>query len=314
MPESKHKNTRRSFLKELGLLTSGLALPVFPGTGWKVAKVKTTGPLHRILSCNIRVALPEDEAKGFGWNRRREVCAGIIRKQHPDIVCLQETIRVQVDDLRNYFPDFTFFGFKGPEMDRFPSGYHWIAKNVIMYSEKRYELVSAGCYWLSETPYLGGSKSWGTARARHVNWIRIRDKSSSKEFRILDTHLDHISQDARMKQTELILSESGQYTGEFPQVLGGDFNSDSENPVIRMIIAQDWKDSWSEVHGTSDPGFTYHGFLGPDKPQETGANKKIDFIFSRGNIAVKRSGIIRDSMNGLYPSDHYFISADFELT
>ena len=72
---------------------------------------------HRILCCNIRVALEEDEAKGVGWSVRRDICLKIIRDKKPDIISLQEVLKVQADDFRKAFPSFQFFGFEGPEMD-----------------------------------------------------------------------------------------------------------------------------------------------------------------------------------------------------
>src|SRR5690606_23215938 len=113
-------------------------------------------------------------------------------------------------------PDHFSFGFEGPEMDAFTEGYHGIAKNPIFFSKKRYELLSAGGFWLSETPLVAGSKSWNTARARHVNWVRLRDKKTGADFRVLNLHLDHKSQLAKEEQTKLVLKEAKQYEGDYP--------------------------------------------------------------------------------------------------
>jgi endonuclease/exonuclease/phosphatase family metal-dependent hydrolase len=40
---------------------------------------------------------------------------------------------------------------------------------------------------------------------------------------------------------------------------------------------------------------------------------KIDWIFARGATRVVGAAIIRDSRDGRFPSDHYFVSADVEL-
>ena len=127
-------------------------------------------------------------------------------------------------------------------------------------------MVSAGCYWLSEKSYLGDSKSWDIGRARHVNWLLLRDNCSMKELRVLNTHLDHVTQTAREKQADLILEESSQYLAEFPQILAGDFNADSEKKVIKTIMNRGWTDTWISIHGNKDPGFTGHGFHGVKKP------------------------------------------------
>jgi endonuclease/exonuclease/phosphatase family metal-dependent hydrolase len=306
---------RRHFLNRLGLAASlpwlaraALAAPDSP------ANAKAAS--HTILSCNIRVALPEDEAAGKGWTARRDLCLEVIRAQQPDLVCLQEVLRVQMDDLERAFPAFGSFGFEGPEMDARKVGYHGIAKNPILYSRARYELVSTGGFWLSETPHLPGSLSWDSARARHVNWVRLRDRASRRPFRVLSTHLDHVSQRAREEQIKLILAEAALYPPDFPQFLAGDFNAGVANPVLKLALDAGWTDTRTAAPGPRDDGNTTHGFLGPKYTPKTEASGKrgpIDFILTRGPVSTLEWKIIRDGRDGRYPSDHYFVAAKLAL-
>ncbi|HLR33307.1 MAG TPA: endonuclease/exonuclease/phosphatase family protein, partial [Fodinibius sp.] len=204
-------------------------------------------------------------------------------------------------------------GFAGPAMDAYQEGYHGIAKNPIMFSKKRYKLVSAGCYWLSETPLVAGSISWGSGRSRHANWVRLQNRNTQKEFRVVNTHLDHVSQHARKQQARMIVEESEQYPRYFPQLLTGDFNQDASDAVIDIIkdggwIKDDggWTDTYATIHGPEDPGNTVHLFKGPEADISKG---KVDFIFSRGQVITENANIIKDNQDGFYPSDHYFISA-----
>src|SRR5690606_17269631 len=119
-------------------------------------------------------------------------------------------------------------------------------------------LVGGGCYWLSETPLIGGSISWNSARARHANYVRLRDIETKREFRVLNLHLDHLSQEAREKQIGVVLEESQQYQADFPQVLAGDFNAGMANPVYRLVQARGWIDSYTALHGNGEPGYTVH--------------------------------------------------------
>ena len=129
---------RRHFLKHLGLATS------LPWLG-RVAHAAPEAPAdaratsHTILTCNIRVPLPEDEAAGNGWKARRGLCMDVIRAQQPDVICLQEVLREQMEDLERGFPDFAGYGFEGPEMDARKIGYQGIAKNPIFYSKPPYQ-------------------------------------------------------------------------------------------------------------------------------------------------------------------------------
>lgn len=304
---------RRRFLQKFGIVA---ASPFIAKTAkaFGDTDLPLTSLRHRVLSCNIRVALAIDDAKGLGWKDRKKACLQIIKAQKPDIISLQEVFYVQADDFRDYFDDYQLFGFEGPEMDGHDhDNYFGIAKNPILYSKSRYDLVAAGTYWLSETPLIGGSKSWNTARARHANWLRLKDKRTKKEFRLINLHLDHKDQTAREKQIETVMEESAQYLPDFPQVLTGDFNVKISNPVFVIIHDHLWTDTYPAVHRALSPGYTYHNFQG-EKYAKGKADGKIDFIFSKGNVKPVGAGIIKDALNGQYPSDHYFVSADIDLS
>jgi endonuclease/exonuclease/phosphatase family metal-dependent hydrolase len=302
-------SSRRRFLKGLGATA---LLPLLPSFAEGQHYPRRDASRHRVLCCNIRVALPEDEAKGVGWPQRRALCLEVIGRQQPDIICLQEVLKAQAEDFKKAFPRYQLLGFDGPEMDAHPEGYHGIAKNPILFHTRRYELVAAGGYWLSETPLVAGSLSWDTARARHVNWVRLKDRQSHREFRVLNLHLDHVSAAAKVKGAALVAEESSQYLVAFPQILAGDFNSRAGSPVFETLKAGGWRDSYAAVHGDADPGYTAHEFHGADYPK--GATKgKIDFILCKGPVKPLASTILKDQVKGRYPSDHYFLSADLQL-
>jgi len=87
---------RRRLLKGLGAVA---LTPFLPAAGMAAADrafTKGNGN-HKVLTCNIRVALPEDDAKGLGWNTRREVCVQLIKDQHADIIGFQEVLKEQSD-------------------------------------------------------------------------------------------------------------------------------------------------------------------------------------------------------------------------
>jgi endonuclease/exonuclease/phosphatase family metal-dependent hydrolase len=302
---------RRSFLK-----SAGLAITCLPWIHRAAAAAPATESetFYKVLSCNIRVALPEDEATGNGWASRRDLCIDVIRAQRPDIVCLQEVLRVQMEDLEKAFADFSAFGFAGPEMLANPEGYHGIAKNPILYSRKRYDFIGGGTYWLSETPHLPGSSSWDSARPRHANWVWLRERKTARQLRVISTHLDHVAQRAREEQIKVILDEAATYPKDFPQILAGDLNARRDNPVIKLVLDAGWTNSQAAAP-SSDDGHTTHGFQGAARVyKDTGPKPwPIDFIFTRGPFSPETWKIIRDGRNGRYPSDHYFIGATLAL-
>jgi endonuclease/exonuclease/phosphatase family metal-dependent hydrolase len=318
--------SRRKFLKGISAVA---LLPVMPAMAlaagepakdaYSVKDIQSAGDVnsakdgsHRILCCNIRVALDEDEAKGLGWSSRRDICLKVIKDKKPDIISLQEVLKVQADDFRKYFSSYQLFGFDGPEMDPHPTGYYGIAKNPILFSKDRYELMTAGTYWLSQTPLVAGSKSWDTARARHANWVRLREKKTGKEFRIVNLHLDHISAEAKVEQAKMVVEESAQYQPLFNQLLTGDFNTRFDSNVFTSVRAGGWKESYETIHGEKEAGFTGHEFEGA-KYEKGPSKRRIDYIWYRGNVKPTSSAIIKDQVNGKYPSDHFFMQTDFVL-
>lgn len=299
---------RRRLIKGLGAVALTPFLPAAVVAEASRPVIKGNGN-HKVLTCNIRVALPEDDEKGLGWNTRRQVCVQLIKDQQPDIIGFQEVLKEQAAYLQQQMPKYVLFGFDGPEMDARPTGYHGIAKNPIMWLKQRYELLAGGTYWLSETPLVAGSMSWNTARARHVNWVRLREIKTGKEFRVVNLHLDHKSHEAKIQQAKLMATECSQYQPAFPQILTGDFNSRAGSDVFERVKTAGFVDSYAALHGETDPGVTAHGFEPIDSPRLAGKGK-IDFIFCKGNCKPLTAGIIKDKPKGIFPSDHFFVSAE----
>lgn len=263
----------------------------------------------KILCCNVRRNLPEDEQAGNGWDARKDLCVEVIRAQRADVICVQECWNAQFRDLRSRLPEFDSFGLANPHADFNPA-------NAIFFARARCDLVSAGGFWLSETPHIAGSKSWDSAHPRFVNWVHLRDRDSGHEFRVWNGHLDHIGQVAREKQAQLIVQASEALPEDLPQLFTADMNADAANPAIEITKAGGWLDTYAAVHGPEDPGFTFHAFLGPKYADGRPPDKikgKIDFIFCRGPVRTLAAEVIRDSRDGRYPSDHYFLSAEVRL-
>lgn len=263
---------------------------------------------HKILSCNIRVPLAEDDAAGNGWEARKELCLEVIGTQHADVICLQECRAVQLAALRQRFHDFDAYGLSNPSPAYDPA-------NLILFRRDRYELISAGGFWLSETPHIAGSSSWDSARDRFVNWVHLRVRDTGQQLRVWATHLDHVGHEARTQGARLLNEASDAMPAELPQILVGDMNAPVTHPAIKTLTAGGWQDTYAKIHGPEDPGFTFHGFLGPKRAEKLGRKRgvKIDWIFTRGPVAARNAEIIRDGRDGRYPSDHYFISAEVAL-
>jgi len=77
--------------------------------------------------------------------------------------------------------------------------------------------------------------------------------------------------------------------------------------VIKAVLKAGWVDTYQAMHGSLDPGNTFHAFQGPATTSQDG---KIDWVFARGAVKTTSAAIITTHDRGRYPSDHYFVSAD----
>ena len=257
----------------------------------------------KIMTCNIRTYGADDGDDH--WVHRKNFCAEIIRSRQPDIICFQEMWAEQFTDLKPAFPKFDAYGMIDEPLTRHPM-------NTVFYRKEQFDALSAGGYWLSETPHVTGSKSWDSANVRLANWVRLVDRASGRELRVMNTHLDHVGQVARENQARIICEDAASYPDDYPQVLTGDLNCDAHNAAIGVLKDAGWTDTYGAVHGTEDPGFTYHGFEGP-KFAASSKCGKMDWVFMRGGLTATGAEIISDDRRGRFPSDHYFVSADVVL-
>jgi endonuclease/exonuclease/phosphatase family metal-dependent hydrolase len=253
----------------------------------------------RIMTCNIRCFGGDDGEDA--WPLRADFCTDVIRSRQPDIICFQEMWAEQFTDLRPRFDDYDFHGIIDEPQSNRPM-------NSVFYRRDRFTALSTGGYWLSTTPHVTGSKSWDSVCVRLATWIRFHD-ADGWDFRVVNTHLDHIGQEAREQQAALLVEDAAAYPPDYPQVLTGDLNCDARNPAMAVLFNGGWHDTYRQVHGTDLPGPTYHEF---DGPGYTGDLNKIDWVLVRGAAAASSAEIVDDARpeDGRFPSDHYFVTAD----
>ncbi len=263
----------------------------------------------KVLCCNIRVDVPADSESGNGWNDRKAFCLEVMQAQKADLICVQEAQNAHYTDLRTGLTGYDSFGLQNPALGFAPC-------NAMFYDRSRFNMISAGGFWLSEQPHVAGSISWDSARPRFANWVQLKDTASGREFRLWNLHLDHIGQVARENQARVLVEGSQVFGDDLPQLLTGDFNCDASNPALNTIKSGGWVDTYTALHGDEEPGITYHAFVGMKfadaRPPEKFVGK-MDFIFCRGPVRPLKAEILRDNRDGKYPSDHFFISAEVAL-
>jgi endonuclease/exonuclease/phosphatase family metal-dependent hydrolase len=178
---------------------------------------------------------------------------------------------------------------------------------AIFFKKSRFEKLADGMFWLSETPDKPGF-GWDAACNRTCTWIKLKDRITKKSFLVLDTHLDHRGMKAREEGVKLILSRIPVLNKEnLPLIFTGDFNLVKESAPVQDVlkVLNDARDkSLTPPYG---PEGTSGGFA------VRGKSRVIDFIFINQKVTVLRHGVLSDSFNMFYPSDHLPVLAEVRL-
>lgn len=251
----------------------------------------------KVMTFNLRYDSEQDGINSF--TNRFDRVLEVIKKENPDIIGFQEVIESMRDRLRRALPDYCMAGC-GRD-----SEYHGEAM-MIGYRADRMEMILCENIWLSLTPSIPGSRYGGDQSGcpRMYTSLLLKHNDVEKPFRFINTHLDHVGENARYLGALQLVQAISQYNEKF--VLTGDFNAEPDSPEIKLIT------SALSYRGAIDctEGFepTFHNFGKLSKEERV----KIDYIFTDGKC--EKSYIVEDvPVNGQYYSDHYAICAYIEL-
>ena len=253
----------------------------------------------RIMSFNLRC---KDDKAGSVENRSK-IVAAIIRQYSPDSVGVQEATGQWMNILEKALGD----KYACVATPRDSSGYK-SERNAVFYLKDKYNLIDSGTIWLSETPEVVNSKSFGSSCNRIATWAVLENKSDGAKYAHLNTHLDHLYENARLGQSDVLINKFNELEQKTKVVCTGDFNTDTASEVYRKMTSMSDDSRVSAVN--SDNGMTFHDY-GKFTDNFDGA---IDYIYVTKGTKVYTHKIIRNTFKGMFPSDHYPIVADMDLT
>jgi endonuclease/exonuclease/phosphatase family metal-dependent hydrolase len=174
----------------------------------------------------------------------------------------------------------------------------------IFYSTKLYALLDHGSFWLSKTPEVM-SKDWGAALYRICSFVILQERSSGKEFVVFNTHLDHISDEARTKGMEVVLEKIRSF-GDKPAVIMGDMNAAEDSQTYRSMTEY-FLDARYAAPETTD-SCTFHCWGNPEMAA------RIDyFMISKEGFTPLRYDVLKGAHDGVYVSDHWPIVLELTL-
>lgn len=243
----------------------------------------------RIMSYNLRMDTPRDGE--LSWSHRVPAVKWVWEHTEADIVGIQEGLPHQVAALDEWFPQYARVG-KGREAD---GGGECVA---IYYKRDEWDLHETGDFWLSDTPDVPGSCTWGNRIPRISTWARFTHRTGTHWF-ILNTHLDHQSEEARVRGAEQIVRFLAErVSGSERVVVTGDFNAQPDSDALATFLAAGLRDCFA---GSSQG--TFHGYTGEGR-------SRIDYILVGQGIECIGGKTVTDKPFDLWPSDHFPIYAD----
>ncbi|GAA1038761.1 endonuclease/exonuclease/phosphatase family protein [Virgisporangium ochraceum] len=239
------------------------------------------------------------------WADRRPVVHALLDAERPDLIGTQEGLAAQLDDVRaDLGPG---YGFVGTGRDGGTDGEF----TAVLYRVERLTPVRHGVFWLSDTPDVAASNTWGARCVRMATWVRFLDRVTGRELYAVNTHFDHISENARRRSAALIRDRLAALEPGLPVVLTGDFNAaaGTESPAYRLLTRDvGLVDVWTVAARRGPDHGTWHGF-GP----VADGGPRIDWILVTPDVAVEAAAVNLFRSGGRFPSDHLPVQAHLRL-
>ncbi|MBO4600135.1 MAG: endonuclease/exonuclease/phosphatase family protein [Bacteroidales bacterium] len=250
----------------------------------------------KIMSLNIRNSSAWNNDGENDWAHRREAVAAMILEEMPDALGMQEMLPDQLAFLDSVLANhYRRIGVGRDDGDT-------LGENMcIYYNFDRLQLIGWKTYWLSETPD-SVSYGWDAACRRTVTLGLFEDTHTGKSFTYMNTHLDHMGQEARRNSVLQLCALADECQG--PVIIGGDMNSGIEDSIFLPLTQYDLL-SARDIAPVTDTAYTFTGYGNYNL-------SRIDHFFVRG-WEVKEFHTLNGDYGVPYISDHYPITVTLQF-
>jgi endonuclease/exonuclease/phosphatase family metal-dependent hydrolase len=232
-----------------------------------------------------------------GWPKRKFALKAQLQDKVLEIICVQEALLQQLEFIEQLFPNHKRIGV-GRDDGR-SRGEHC----AILYDQSRLEIVRSGTFWLSHTPE-DHKQTWDILFKRICTWAHFRDRKSSVEFCIFNTHFP-LRASARQKAAKLLVHKIRELSLEQRTILTGDFNATPNSNVWLTICENGFSNAEQVVNQTVGLSRTYH-YQGRQLDC-------IDGVFVSSGIQVLVHRLLSEQLNDIWPSDHFGIEVTLQL-
>lgn len=299
-----HKPGRKTHVKRISCAMLALTSAVAAAELWYYPRYRRdafdlspqTHAELRVTSANVRCVSPTDLGKK-SWLYRASLLLRVLETEQPDVIGFQEVTRIHYAYLQAHLTGYD-------SVIAYRSDGFFSESCPIFYNAERFTLTDKGSFWLSETPERS-SKSWGAAFPRVCSYVILRETATDKPLVVFNTHLDHVSDEARIRGIGVVLEKLQQF-GDLPCVLMGDLNAGENSETYRAATESFDDAKYRTVDPPTGPTFQKWG--------KALDRENIDyFLISKTGIAVQSYRILDTTFDGAYPSDHFPIALRMTL-
>ncbi len=238
------------------------------------------------------------------WQARKTSLDSAFKSLDADIVAFQEMEsfahssvsmeNLALDWLRDQNPDYSVAASGDPRT--FPS------TQPIFYRKSRLTLRDKGWFFFSETPDVIYARTYNGSYPAFASWAAFEETGTGKRFKLFNVHFDFSSRENRHRSALLVAKRIKPLieTGETVFVIG-DINASSTSKPATIIADAGMR--FVPVRGS-----TYHLNRGLNL---TGP---VDHLAATPDVeALGEPVVVRRKFDGVWPSDHYPVIADFRL-
>ena len=270
-------------------------VPVPQSTAVKSAPYKL-----KVMTFNMRRQNgPEDDPQD-DWVRRKHLVAQVIKDANPDLICSQELFAFQAEELDAVLPGYARIGCG---RDANLADEHML----IYYKRGLLAPLASEMIWLSETPEIPGSRSWGEGWIRCLLIGRFYHLPSRTQLLVACTHLDTNGEHIRLKEAAVVDAKIRSLQGKMPVILTADFNSlGGSSATWKFFQEKGFQDSWCLSPVKLGPVASGGGF----KKMVKDSGRRIDWILFKGDVKTLRHETITTERDGHYPSDHFPVTSE----
>lgn len=248
---------------------------------------------------------------GSRWQERQPLILDVLRHIDADIVTLQEVWGEETgDQAAEFASELGYFSVYAPASFIEGKGFG----NAIL---SRWPIQTHESTFLPSMPSKDGSRNCGAIHAR-VDGPR-------GGVNVCSTHLSYKPDESAVRQRQVaalcrFVAELG--GGDFPPIIGGDFNAVPVSDEIRAMTGKCpppvdglvFYDAW-EAAGQVDAGFTWDN-ANPNAVTALEPDRRLDYVFV-GRAAANGAGHVTGArlagqapVEGLCPSDHFALVVD----